>query len=45
VLKNGAPTLFGAPGQAANKPDTLGFLLGALHYNSPDCPMCHRTIR
>jgi hypothetical protein len=24
---------------------TFGFLEKPLHYNSPDCPVCHRTVR
>jgi hypothetical protein len=28
--------------QAPSKPVTLGFLPGALHYNSPDCPVSQR---
>jgi hypothetical protein len=38
-------TVSGAPAEAASKPATLGFLPGVLHYNSPDCPVCHRTVR
>jgi hypothetical protein len=44
VLENGGPDTPGAPVQAAREPATLGFLLGALHYNSPDCLVCHRTV-
>jgi hypothetical protein len=36
VLPVAHRTLFGAPGQAPNVLATLGFLLGALRYNSPD---------
>jgi hypothetical protein len=36
-------TLSGAPGLYTLKPATLGFLLGALHYNSVDYLVCHRT--
>jgi hypothetical protein len=32
----------GAPGQAPNELTTLGFLQGALRYNSPDCPVSQR---
>jgi hypothetical protein len=32
-------TLFDAPGQTASELATLEFLLGTLHYNSPDCPL------
>jgi hypothetical protein len=31
-------TVSGAPAEAASKPATLGFLPGALHYNSLNCP-------
>jgi hypothetical protein len=33
-------TLYGALGPGTNKPATLGNSLGALRYNSPDCPVC-----
>jgi hypothetical protein len=36
-------TLSGAPAQAASKLATLGFLPGALHYNSPDYPVGQRS--
>jgi hypothetical protein len=44
-------TVFDAPGLQPSEQATLGFLLGALRYNSPDCPVCtglsgvHRTVR
>jgi hypothetical protein len=31
--------------QAPSKLVTLGFLPGALRYNSPECLVCHQTIR
>jgi hypothetical protein len=38
-------TVSGPPGRATLQPATLGFLLGALRYNSLDCPMCTGNIR
>jgi hypothetical protein len=38
-------TLFGAPGPRPNEEATLQNSLGALRYNSPDCPMCTRHVR
>jgi hypothetical protein len=35
----------GAPGRAALKPATLGFLQGTLRYNSLDCLMCTGLVR
>jgi hypothetical protein len=43
VLPVAHRTLFGAPGQAASEPATLGFLLSALHYNSPDYLVSQRS--
>jgi hypothetical protein len=33
-------TVSGAPGRVPLEPATLGFLLGALRYNSPNCLVC-----
>jgi hypothetical protein len=38
-------TLSGAPGPRPSEQATLGFLLGALHYNSPDCPVCTKYVQ
>jgi hypothetical protein len=38
-------TLSGAPGQAPNEQATLGNSLGALRYNSLDCPVCTGHVR
>jgi hypothetical protein len=35
----------GAPGQGPNEHATLGFLLGVLCYNSPDCLVCTGHVR
>jgi hypothetical protein len=43
VLPVAHRTVSGAPGRAALKPATLGFLQGALRYNSPDCPVSQRS--
>jgi hypothetical protein len=43
VLPVAHRTVSGAPGRAALKPATLGFLHGTLCYNSPDCPVCTGT--
>jgi hypothetical protein len=45
VLQVAHRTVSGAPGQAALKHLTLGFLLGALRYNSPDCPVYTEHVR
>jgi hypothetical protein len=37
--------LSGAPGWIDFKPFTFGFLEKPLRYNSPDCPVYHRTVR
>jgi hypothetical protein len=34
-----------APGLRVSEQATLGFLPGALRYNSPDCPVCTRYVR
>jgi hypothetical protein len=38
-------TLSGAPCPYTNEPATLGNSLNALHYNSPDCPVCTGDVR
>jgi hypothetical protein len=40
VLQMAHRTVFGALGRAALEQLTLGFLLGALRCNSPDCTVC-----
>jgi hypothetical protein len=38
-------TLSGAPGPRPNEQATIGNSLGALRYNSPDCPVCTGHVR
>jgi hypothetical protein len=38
-------TVSGAPCPYKDEPATLGFSIGALRYNSLDCPVWHRTVR
>jgi hypothetical protein len=43
VLENGALDTVRCASQAPSKPATLGFLPGALRYNSLDCPVSQRS--
>jgi hypothetical protein len=36
-------TVSSAPGRALSEPSTLGFLQGALRYNSLDCPVSQQS--
>jgi hypothetical protein len=45
VLKNGAPNTVRCASQAPSEPTTLGNSRAASASNSPDCPVCHRTVR
>jgi hypothetical protein len=43
VLENGAPDTVRCASQELSKPTTLGFLPGALRYNSPNYPVSQRS--
>jgi hypothetical protein len=44
VLENGAPDTVRCASQRPFEPATLEKLQGGLHYNSPDCPVCHGKL-